>query len=849
MFHEFEKNAILAIVWAFRESGHERYQSDKMSDRYPYKEVEKKWQRYWDANSTFRAEDFSDREKFYCLVEFPYPSGDGLHVGHPRSYTALDILSRKKRMQGYNVLFPMGFDSFGLPTENYAIKTGIHPSIVTRQNIARFTEQLKSLGFSFDWSRVLSTTDEAYYKWTQWIFIRFFQKGLAYKKKMPINWCISCRTGLANEEVVNGSCERCGGEVEKREIEQWMLKITAYADKLLAGLDEIDFLEKIKTQQRNWIGRSTGAEVNFRVVGADRDITVFTTRPDTLFGATYMVLAPEHELVKDIVSDENRAGVSEYCDRAVRMSDIDRTETSKEKTGVFTGAYALNPVNGEEIPVWVADYVLASYGTGAIMAVPGHDTRDFEFAKAFGLPVRCINRPDEKAAAAEGVAVESVLEGEACWTGDGTLIASSNDAGLDINGLNVKGAIEKTTSWLEKHRRGKAAVNYKLRDWVFSRQRYWGEPIPMVNCEKCGWNPVPDEELPVKLPEVQKYEPTDTGESPLAAIEDWVKTSCPICDGEACRETDTMPNWAGSSWYFLRYIDPDNDANFADFEKMKYWMPVDWYNGGMEHTTLHLLYSRFWNRFLYDCGLVPTPEPYQKRSSHGMVLGEGGEKMSKSRGNVINPDDVVDKCGADVFRVYEMFIGPFDQAAAWDTNGIHGIERFLAKVWRMYTESEITDNPVPEEQLNVLHSTIKKVSEDIETLDLNTAISQMMIFVNEFSGEKGFPREAAETFVKLLSPFAPHICEELWERLGHKGGISCVSWPGWDEDKLRVKQVEILVQVLGKPVARIMMSPEASEDEMRETALADPEVKRAVEGKDIKKIICVPGRLVNIVAA
>ncbi len=819
-----------------------------LKKEYEFPKIEAKWQKYWDDNKTFRAEDFSDKKKFYCLVEFPYPSGDGLHVGHPRSYTALYILARKRRMLGYNVLFPMGFDSFGLPSENYAIKTGIHPSIITRKNEERFTSQLKSLGFSFDWDRVFSTTDPDYYRWTQWIFIKFFEKGLAYKSKMPINWCLSCKIGLANEEVVDGHCERCGGEVEKRNIEQWMLKITAYADRLIKDLDMVDYLEKIKTQQINWIGRSEGANVDFDVYGTEEKITVFTTRPDTLFGATYMVLSPEHPLVRKITPLKQKDAVEAYCRHAARMSDLERAEV-KEKTGVFSGAYAVNPVNGRNIPVWIADYVLISYGTGAIMAVPSHDARDFEFAVKFGIPVKCIISPCKKEALAEGVNIDDVLNGRICWPGDGVMINSANLDGLDINGLEVTDSKRKTIEWLESKGIGKGALNYKLRDWVFSRQRYWGEPIPMIHCADCGWIPVPENQLPVLLPQVEKYEPADTGESPLAAISDWVKTACPKCGKPARRETDTMPNWAGSSWYFLRYVDPENDKCFADRKKLDYWMAVDWYNGGMEHTTLHLLYSRFWNKFLFDCGLVPACEPYDKRTSHGMVLGEGGEKMSKSRGNVINPDEVVREYGADAFRLYEMFIGPFDQAAAWDTKGISGIDRFINKAWRLLNDFEIVEEPMTRDQLRILHQTIKKVGDDIETLDLNTAVSQMMIFTNEFSRFSKIPLEAAESFVKILSPFAPHICEELWEMLGHENSIASEPWPAYREEFLKLDEIEILVQIKGKPKARMMMPSDISQEEMRNLALSNPDVQKEMAGRKIIKIISVPGRLVNIVTS
>ncbi len=835
------------ISESFEHSNKGRHDSSAMKE-YCFREIENKWQDFWDKNSTYRAIDFDSRPKFYCLVEFPYPSGDGLHVGHPRSYTAIDILARKKRMLGFNVLFPMGFDSFGLPTENYAIKTGIHPSIITAKNIARFTAQLKSLGFSFDWERVFSTSDPEYYKWTQWLFIQFFKHGLAYKAKMPINWCISCKIGLANEEVVDGACERCGGTVEKREIEQWMLAITKYADRLIKDLGTVDFLDKIKSQQINWIGKSEGAEIDFKISGHDKKIRVFTTRPDTLFGATYMVLAPEHPSVREIASPECAAKIEEYCSKTAKMSDIERSET-KEKTGAFTGAFAENPVNGAKIPVWISDYVLAGYGLGAIMAVPAHDTRDFEFAKKFGLPVKCVILPDQKNADARNISRSEIELGEACWSHDGRLVNSSNNAGLDINGLDVADAIAKTVAWLDSRSLGKATVNYKLRDWVFSRQRYWGEPIPMVHCPKCSWVPVPDEELPVLLPQVEKYEPTDTGESPLASISEWVSAPCPKCGSPARRETDTMPNWAGSSWYFIRYADPRNSKAFADPEKLKYWMPVDWYNGGMEHTTLHLLYSRFWNKFFYDIGIVPSSEPYMKRTSHGMVLGEGGEKMSKSRGNVINPDEVIAQYGADVFRLYEMFIGPFDQAAAWDTKGIVGVSRFLHKVWNLIANGEIRDDvELSREQLRVLNFTIKKVGKDIESLDLNTAVSQMMIFVNEFSKSGQISKDAAKAFVKILSPFAPHMAEELWQMLGEETQVSLSEWPAYDEALCVLDEIEILVQINGKPVQRLMLSAASDENDMRSVALALPMVLQNLNGRTPKKVICVKGRLVNIVA-
>lgn len=814
---------------------------------YNHKKIEKKWQDYWEENQTFQAIDFSEKEKFYCLVEFPYPSGDGLHVGHPRSYTALDILARKKRMEGHNVLFPIGFDSFGLPSENYAIKTGIHPRVITKKNIEKFTGQLKSLGFSFDWERVFATTDPDYYKWTQWIFIKFFKKGLAYKAKIPINWCVSCKIGLANEEVVDGRCERCGGEVEKRNIEQWMLKITEYAQGLIDDLDQVDYLDKIKIQQSNWIGRSEGAAVRFQIAGYAESLEVFTTRPDTLFGATYMVLAPEHELVRRITTSKQRSEVDEYCKIAAKKSDLERTELITEKTGVFTGTYALNPVNAERIPIWVADYVLISYGTGAIMAVPAHDTRDFEFATKFKLPIRCINSPDPDLAQQEGVSIDEVLAGKACWPHAGRAIYSANTKGLDINDLTVAEAKQRTTEWLESKGLGKSTINFKLRDWVFSRQRYWGEPIPMIYCPTCDWIPVPEEDLPVLLPDVEKYEPSDTGESPLAAISEWVNTTCPHCGQAATRETDTMPNWAGSSWYFLRYIDPRSENSIADREKLEYWMPVDWYNGGMEHTTLHLLYSRFWNKFLYDCGFVPTSEPYLKRTSHGMVLGEGGEKMSKSRGNVINPDQVVEQYGADVFRVYEMFIGPFDQAAAWDTKGIAGVDRFLKRVWRMVVNSSIAEVEMSREQLYIMHSTINKVAQDIETLDLNTAVSQMMVFTNEFSNYDPIPREAVESFIKVLAPFAPHMSEELWEFLGHQESIAYEPWPTYKPEFARQDIITIVIQVNGKLRSNIEVEASAARERIIELSRNDPKVQKYLNGKEIVKEIFVPGRLVNFV--
>ncbi|HCN24798.1 MAG TPA: leucine--tRNA ligase [Candidatus Marinimicrobia bacterium] len=816
---------------------------------YDHKIVDKKWQKYWEENKTFQAIDFSDKEKFYCLVEFPYPSGDGLHVGHPRSYTALDILARKKRMEGFNVLFPMGFDSFGLPSENYAIKTGIHPNVITKENIDKYTKQLKSLGFSFDWDRVFSTTDPEYYKWTQWIFLKLYEKGLAYKQKIPINWCIDCKIGLANEEVVDGRCERCDGEVTKRSIKQWMLKITSYAEKLIQDLDEVQFLDKIKTQQVNWIGRSDGTEVTFSVDGITGDILVFTTRPDTLFGATFMILSPEHELVSVITTKEQKAVVESYIKDSAKKSDLERTELEMEKTGVFTGSYAINPVNNEKLPIWIADYVLISYGTGAIMAVPAHDTRDFDFAQKYGLKIQCINRPPQELAENEGIRVEDVLAGKACWPYEGQCINSSNaEADLDINGLNVEPAKTKTTKWLEEKGIGKKAINYKLRDWVFSRQRYWGEPIPLIHCRECEWVPVPEQDLPVLLPTVEKYEPTETGESPLAAILDWVNTSCPKCGKDAKRETDTMPNWAGSSWYFLRYIDPHNDSAFADEKKLGYWMPVDWYNGGMEHTTLHLLYSRFWNKFLYDCGLVPNSEPYLKRTSHGMVLGEGGEKMSKSRNNVINPDEVVERYGADVFRLYEMFIGPFDQAAAWDTKGIVGIDRFLRRSWILFTSNKkIVVIPPEKETLRLLHQTIKKVSEDIEKLRLNTAISQMMIFQNHLSNLNEIPKEVLQDYLILLSPFAPHFSEEINQLWGNQNTMAYKEWLVYDEELASEEEVEIAVQVNGRLRGSIIIAKNSKEETVSEQSRKIKKVNKHIENQTIIKTIYIKNRLINFV--
>lgn len=792
--------------------------------------VEAKWQAHWEATNAFAAEASHERPKFYPLIEFPYPSASGLHVGHPRSNTAMDIIARKRRMEGYNVLFPIGYDAFGLPTENFAIKNHIHPAIVTKKNVDHFREQLKRQGVSFDYSREVNTTDPSYYKWTQFIFLKLYEHGLAYKSEMPVNWCTSCKVGLANEEVVGGVCERCGGEVVRKVKSQWMLKITAYAQKLLDGLDGVDFIEKVKLQQRNWIGRSEGAEVDFKLTTGEA-LRVYTTRPDTLFGATYMVLSPEHPLIeahKDEI--ENFEEVAAYRDAASRKSDFERTELSKDKTGIaIQGISAVNPVTGNTIPVWVSDYVLMGYGTGAIMAVPGHDERDWEFAKKFNLPI------------IEVVAGGNVAEAAYHDIEDGVLVNSGF-----LNGLKVADAKRTIIDWLVEKKLGEKKVNFKLRDWVFSRQRYWGEPIPLVKCEHCGWVPLPYDQLPLKLPEVAHYEPTDDGESPLAAITDWVNTTCPACGGPAKRETDTMPQWAGSSWYFLRYIDPHNDNEFAAMEEMKYWLPVDWYNGGMEHTTLHLLYSRFWHRFLYDIGLVPTSEPYQKRTSHGMILGANGEKMSKSRGNVVNPDDVVDELGADSFRMYEMFMGAFDQAIPWSTDGARGCRRFLDRLWRLM-ENMTDDNDISEDMAFDVHSCIKKVTEDYERMKFNTAIAAMMTLVNTLSSKGSITRGEASALLQLLNPVAPHITEELNEILGLGGALFRRSWPAWDPAKLVKATVEIAFQVNGKVRGRIA----APADLTRETApgyfAADDSFQKLIEGKAIRKLIFVPGSLVNVV--
>ncbi len=803
-----------------------------MSQAYSPKDIEKKWQDIWDEEKAFRAGEDYSKPKYYALVEFPYPSGQGLHVGHPRPYTALDIIARKKRLQGYNVLYPMGWDAFGLPTENYAIKNKIHPEVVTKNNVAHFKEQLKSLGYSFNWDREVNTTDPEYYKWTQWIFLKMFEKGLAYKTEMPINWCTSCKVGLANEEVVNGVCERCGNEVVRKVKSQWMLKITAYADKLLEGLEEVDYIEKVKTSQRNWIGRSVGAEVDFKIAKKEDSLKIFTTRPDTLFGATYMVISPEHPLVDKYKEEiKNWNEIIAYRETAAKKSDFERTELAKEKTGVMVdGLCAVNPVNGKEIPIWISDYVLMSYGTGAIMAVPAHDERDWDFAKKFGLPI------------IEVVAGGEVQEKAFTDVATGKLVNSDF-----LDGLEVAEAKKKIISWLEEKGIGKQKVNYKLRDWVFSRQRYWGEPIPLVKCEKCGYVPIPESELPLMLPKVDSYMPTDNGESPLAAMTDWVNTTCPCCGGKAKRETDTMPQWAGSSWYFLRYIDPHNTKEFASKEALNYWMPVDWYNGGMEHTTLHLLYSRFWHKFLYDLGLVNTKEPYQKRTSHGMILGENGEKMSKSRGNVVNPDDIVAEFGADTLRTYEMFIGAFELSAAWSKEGVKGCRRFLERVWKLQDMVDEKEEGYSKELETKMHQTIKKVSQDFESLKFNTAIAAMMSLVNEFYRLNRVTKGEFKSLLILLNPVAPHMTEEIWQIIGEKARIYQTVWPEYEEEKTIENEVEIAVQVNGKVKATIKVTLEEEQDSVREKAMQVTSVKGAVENKTIIKEIYIKGKIYNIV--
>ena len=803
-----------------------------MSELYNHKVVEKKWQKVWDDNKAFAATDDYSKPKYYALVEFPYPSGQGLHVGHPRPYTALDIVARKRRMQGYNVLYPMGWDAFGLPTENYAIKNKIHPKIVTENNVKRFKEQLHSLGYSFDWDREINTTDPSYYKWTQWIFLKLFKAGLAYKKEMPINWCTSCKVGLANEEVVNGVCERCGAPVVRKVKSEWMLKITDYAEKLIEGLDHVDYIERVKVSQKNWIGKSQGAEVDFSIKGKEDKLRVYTTRCDTLFGVTYMVVSPEHPII-DKYKDElkNWDAVAAYRDEAAKKSDFERAELAKEKTGVqIDGLTAINPVNGEEIPIWISDYVLMSYGTGAIMAVPAHDERDWEFAKKFNLPLIQV-------VAKNG---EEVDINAAAFTDVATGVLINSDF---LNGLEVKDAKAKMIAFLEEKKIGTAKTNYKLRDWVFSRQRYWGEPIPIVHCDKCGYVPIDESELPLMLPEVESYMPTDNGESPLAAMTDWVNTTCPCCGGPAKRETDTMPQWAGSSWYFLRYTDPHNDEALASKEALKYWMPVDWYNGGMEHTTLHLLYSRFWHKFLYDQGVVPCPEPYQKRTSHGMILGENGEKMSKSRGNVVNPDDIVREYGADTLRTYEMFIGAFDLSASWSEDGVKGCRRFLERIWKL--QDIMTDEEEYSSDLETkMHQTIKKVSSDYENLKYNTAIAAMMALLNDFTKKGSITKGEYKTLLILLNPVAPHITEELWQIIGGSGYVYEQTWPEYEEAKTVENTVEIAVQINGKTKGTLAIGRDDAKEDV--IAKAKESIADKLTGNIVKEIY-VPGRIVNIV--
>ena len=803
-----------------------------MAEVYNHKVVEKKWQKVWDDEKAFAATNDYSKPKYYALVEFPYPSGQGLHVGHPRPYTALDIVARKRRMQGYNVLYPMGWDAFGLPTENYAIKNKIHPKIVTENNVKHFKDQLHSLGYSFDWEREINTTDPKYYKWTQWIFLKLFKAGLAYKKEMPINWCTSCKVGLANEEVVNGVCERCGAPVVRKVKSEWMLKITDYADKLIEGLNDVDYIERVKVSQKNWIGRSTGAEVDFQIKDTEDKLRIYTTRCDTLFGVTYMVVSPEHPYL-DKYKDQikNWEEIVAYREQASRKSDFERAELAKDKTGVaIDGLTAINPVNGKEVPIWVSDYVLMSYGTGAIMAVPAHDERDWEFAKKFHLPIIQV-------VAKNG---EEVDVNEAAFTDVATGVLINSDF---LNGLEVKDAKEKMIKFLEEKGIGQAKTNYKLRDWVFSRQRYWGEPIPIVHCDKCGYVPIDESELPLLLPEVESYMPTDNGESPLAAMTDWVNTTCPCCGGPAKRETDTMPQWAGSSWYFLRYTDPHNDKALASPEALKYWLPVDWYNGGMEHTTLHLLYSRFWHKFLYDQGVVPTPEPYQKRTSHGMILGENGEKMSKSRGNVVNPDDIVQEYGADTLRTYEMFIGAFDLAASWSEDGVKGCRRFLDRVWKL--QDLMTDEEGYSKDLETkMHQTIKKVSNDFENLKYNTAIAAMMTLLNDFYKKGSITRGELKTLIILLNPVAPHITEEMWQIIGCEGRVYQQTWPEFDEAKTVESSVEIAVQINGKVKGTLGIQKDDPKDQV--IAKAKEVIADKLTGNIVKEIY-VPGRLVNIV--
>ena len=800
-------------------------------ESYNFKAIEKKWQDKWEETGAFHAETNSKKPKYYTMIEFPYPSGAGLHVGHPRSYTALDIIARKRRMEGYNVLYPIGWDAFGLPTENFAIKNKVHPKIVTAKNIANFTRQLKMLGFSFDWSREINTTDPSYYKWTQWIFLQLFKHGLAYKQEMPINWCTGCKVGLSNEEVVNGVCERCGSEVVQKRKSQWMLKITEYAQRLIDDLDDVNYLEKIKTQQKNWIGRSEGAEVKFKLSTGD-EMIVYTTRADTLFGATYTVMSPEHPLIEKMKdSITNYDEVLAYKTEAAKKSEFERTELAKEKTGVkLEGIYAVNPANGAKLPVFISDYVLVTYGTGAIMAVPAHDSRDWDFAKKFNLPI-----------------IEVVSGGKNVQEEAYTDVYKGNMVNSEfLNGLPVKEAIPTMIEWLEKQGLGKRKVNFKLRDWVFSRQRYWGEPIPLVHCDKCGWVPIPESELPLELPEIETFEPGENGESPLAKAYDWIETTCPCCGGKAQRETDTMPQWAGSSWYFLRYMDPHNDEALASKEALEYWSPVDWYNGGMEHTTLHLLYSRFWHKFLYDIGVVPTKEPYMKRTSHGMILGENNEKMSKSRGNVVNPDEVVEEFGADAFRTYEMFIGAFDQSTPWSQQGLKGCYKFLERVWNLQSIVNDEEGYSADLEKNI-NKAIKKVGEDFERMKFNTAIATMMSLVNDFSKKGSVTKGEYKTLITLLNPVARHMAEELWLTYGNGELLSLQPWPKYDEGKTVDDEIEIVVQINGKIKDKLMIPAGLDKDGTQEAAMNTEKIKGLIEGKNVVKVIAVPGKLVNIV--
>ena len=800
-------------------------------ESYNFKAIEKKWQDKWEETGAFHAETNSKKPKYYTMIEFPYPSGAGLHVGHPRSYTALDIIARKRRMEGYNVLYPIGWDAFGLPTENFAIKNKVHPKIVTAKNIANFTRQLKMLGFSFDWSREINTTDPSYYKWTQWIFLQLFKHGLAYKQEMPINWCTGCKVGLSNEEVVNGVCERCGSEVVQKRKSQWMLKITEYAQRLIDDLDDVNYLEKIKTQQKNWIGRSEGAEVKFKLSTGD-EMIVYTTRADTLFGATYTVMSPEHPLIEKMKdSITNYDEVLAYKTEAAKKSEFERTELAKEKTGVkLEGIYAVNPANGAKLPVFISDYVLVTYGTGAIMAVPAHDSRDWDFAKKFNLPI-----------------IEVVSGGKNVQEEAYTDVYKGNMVNSEfLNGLPVKEAIPTMIEWLEKQGLGKRKVNFKLRDWVFSRQRYWGEPIPLVHCDKCGWVPIPESELPLELPEIETFEPGENGESPLAKAYDWIETTCPCCGGKAQRETDTMPQWAGSSWYFLRYMDPHNDEALASKEALEYWSPVDWYNGGMEHTTLHLLYSRFWHKFLYDIGVVPTKEPYMKRTSHGMILGENNEKMSKSRGNVVNPDEVIEEFGADAFRTYEMFIGAFDQSTPWSQQGLKGCYKFLERVWNLQSIVNDEEGYSADLEKNI-NKAIKKVGEDFERMKFNTAIATMMSLVNDFSKKGSVTKDEYKTLITLLNPVAPHMTEELWLTYGNGELLSLQPWPKYDEGKTVDDEIEIVVQINGKIKDKLMIPAGLDKDGTQEAAMNTEKIKGLIEGKNVVKVIAVPGKLVNIV--